>query len=100
MKKLFPMIAILAILTSCGNDKPKEEKTEEDSYEAMHEKANEAVVSNATDPTKGIGQIKEVTLNTPLEQERIGRGKAIYEMKCSACHQITDQRVVGPGWKD
>jgi cytochrome c551/c552 len=21
-------------------------------------------------------------------------------MKCSACHKLTDQRVVGPGWKD
>jgi hypothetical protein len=28
----------------------------------------------------------------------ISRGKGIYEMKCSACHKLTDQRVVGPGW--
>jgi mono/diheme cytochrome c family protein len=25
-------------------------------------------------------------------------GKAIYEMKCAACHRLTDQRVVGPGF--
>ena len=29
---------------------------------------------------------------------RLLGGKAIYEMKCSACHKLTDQRVVGPGW--
>ena len=29
----------------------------------------------------------------------VAKGKAIYEMKCSACHKLTDKRVVGPGWK-
>ena len=95
MKKLFPLIILIAFLTSCGNEKPKGEnqQEEEDSYEAIHDDQPKK------DDGKGIGQIKEVTLNTPLEQERIGRGKAIYEMKCSACHQLTDQRIVGPGWK-
>lgn len=48
---------------------------------------------------KGIGEVKSVTLNDPLEAEMVKRGKAIYEMKCSACHKLTEQRVVGPGWK-
>ncbi|MBL7858768.1 MAG: cytochrome c [Cyclobacteriaceae bacterium] len=72
---------------------------EDESYEEIHGKSKNAVAEIA-DPTKGLGQVKSVTLNTPLEQERIGRGKAIYEMKCSACHKLDDMRVVGPGWKD
>ena len=28
----------------------------------------------------------------------IKRGQAIYDLKCAACHKLTDQRVVGPGW--
>jgi len=40
-----------------------------------------------------------VELKTPLEAERVSRGKAIYDMKCSACHKLDDKRVVGPGWK-
>jgi len=59
-----------------------------------------AVEVNQNDITKGIGAVKEVKLNSPLEQDRIKRGLSIYEMKCSACHKLTDQRVVGPGWKD
>ncbi len=47
---------------------------------------------------RGIGEVKSVTLATPLEQDRVKRGKDIYDMKCSACHALTDQRVVGPGW--
>ncbi len=95
MKKLIPILALgLLALISCAPDKPKE--TED--YGQPNTQAEEPVIKDTKG--KGVGQIKEVTLNTPLEQERIGRGKAIYEMKCSACHQLTDQRVVGPGWKD
>ncbi len=48
---------------------------------------------------KGVGEVKNVELKTPLEAERINRGKAIYEMKCSACHKLDDKKFVGPGWK-
>ena len=85
----------LLALTSCAPDKSAD-KTEGDGYGESEAAAPVKKDNNG----KGIGQITEVTLNTPLEQERVGRGKAIYEMKCSACHQLTDQRVVGPGWKD
>lgn len=94
MNKLIPFLTliILGLLAGCAPDKPKMDDETTPS-------ATNAVAQNA-DPSKGLGQVKNVTLNTPLEQERIGRGKAIYEMKCSACHKLTDQRVVGPGWKD
>lgn len=49
---------------------------------------------------KGIGEVKAVELKTPLEAERVNRGKSIYDMKCQACHRLDDKRVVGPGWKD
>lgn len=26
-------------------------------------------------------------------------GEKIYKVKCSACHKLTDERLVGPGWK-
>jgi hypothetical protein len=91
MKKLFPLVILLSMLASCGPEKPKEEKTDNgDELAELPKKDHDG---------KGIGQIKEVTLNTPLEQERIGRGKAVYEMKCSACHRLTEERLVGPGWK-
>ncbi|MCO6490464.1 MAG: cytochrome c [Phaeodactylibacter sp.] len=51
------------------------------------------------DDGKGIGEIKEVSLNSPLKPNMVETGKAIYEMKCAACHKLSDQRVVGPGWK-
>ena len=94
MKKLFPFVFLVAILTSCGGNKPKEENAEN----AVSEYEATEVPKKATDG-KGIGQVTEVKLQTPLEQERIPRGQAIYEMKCQACHKLDDQRLVGPGWK-
>ncbi|MBK8291197.1 MAG: cytochrome c [Flammeovirgaceae bacterium] len=74
------------------SDKPSDSTKEED--------PNKSAVEAITDPTKGIGAIKNVTMNTPLDQERIKRGEEIYNMKCQACHKLDDKRVVGPGWKD
>ncbi len=54
--------------------------------------------STRIDDGKGVGEIKQVTLANPLNQQMVESGKAIYEMKCAACHRLTDQRVVGPGF--
>jgi hypothetical protein len=43
-------------------------------------------------------EIKTVEITTPLNQEWVAKGKAAYEMKCLACHKLTADRVVGPGW--
>jgi mono/diheme cytochrome c family protein len=90
--KQFAMVAAMVLLFSCA-DKPKVQ-------EEYPEHAQSAVEEVITDPTKGIGAVKTVTLKTPIEQDRVGRGLAIYEMKCSACHKLTEERLVGPGWKD
>lgn len=41
----------------------------------------------------------DVELTTPLNQQWVTNGKGIYEMKCQACHKLTEERLVGPGWK-
>jgi mono/diheme cytochrome c family protein len=41
----------------------------------------------------------DVELTTPLNQAKVTAGKGIYEMKCQSCHKLTDEKVVGPGWK-
>jgi cytochrome c551/c552 len=42
----------------------------------------------------------EVTISNPLNAEWVTGGKNIYELKCQSCHRLTDERLVGPGWKD
>ena len=42
----------------------------------------------------------EVELTKPLNQQWVANGKGIYDMKCQSCHKLTDERLVGPGWKN
>ncbi|HEU5147201.1 MAG TPA: cytochrome c [Chryseosolibacter sp.] len=90
MKKLFSIFIISAVFASCAPDKPAENNGQPGHLD-------DAVAANV-DEGKGIGEVKNVPLTTPLDQDRVKRGKAIYDMKCSACHKLNDQRVVGPGW--
>jgi len=93
MKHIFAF-ALLALAVACAPDKPK---NQEDFPE--QEATKSPVEDVISDPTKGIGAVKNVTLNKPIEQDRVKRGLAIYEMKCGACHKLDETRVVGPGWK-
>jgi cytochrome c551/c552 len=42
----------------------------------------------------------DITLGTPLDAAMVTGGKGIYELKCQSCHRLTDEKLVGPGWKD
>lgn len=43
-------------------------------------------------------ELKTVELSTPLNKDWVTAGKGIYESKCLACHKLTDEKLVGPGW--
>jgi cytochrome c5 len=47
-------------------------------------------------------QIKEgdITVTNPLNAEWVTGGKNIYELKCQSCHRLTEEKLVGPGWKN
>ena len=60
--------------------------------------------STSTDPNvssdpKGVGKYKNVELTHPLDEKMIAAGKNVYDVKCASCHKITDEKLVGPGWK-
>jgi hypothetical protein len=42
----------------------------------------------------------EVKLTNPLNAEWVTAGQAIYDLKCHSCHNLTEVKLVGPGWKD
>lgn len=43
---------------------------------------------------------EEVALSNPLDQGMVTAGKSTYELKCQSCHRLTEEKLVGPGWKD
>ena len=42
----------------------------------------------------------EITVTNPLNAEWVTGGKNIYELKCQSCHRLTEEKLVGPGWKN
>ena len=48
---------------------------------------------------KGIGKFTNVPLTHPLDDSMIARGQTLYDSKCLSCHKLTDEKLVGPGWK-
>lgn len=34
-----------------------------------------------------------------IDPGMVEKGKITYDVKCQACHTLTDKRVVGPGWQ-
>jgi mono/diheme cytochrome c family protein len=94
MYKLSLFIVALALFTSCGK---KENATEDFSTgEAATEKAADV---STYDPNRGIGKFSNVELGTNLDVAMAAEGEKIQAVKCSSCHKLTDEKLVGPGWK-
>ena len=91
MKKLIVFFALAFFAFACSDNSSGDKKADAPPPKSMVEDESKP------DP-KGIGEIKNVELNNPLNAEMVARGKGVYDMKCAACHKLTDQRVVGPGW--
>lgn len=54
--------------------------------------------TDASNPA-GVGKFTSVELTHPLDQKMVESGQKVYDVKCSSCHKLTDEKLVGPGWK-
>ena len=75
---------------ACGNEGEKKDEKSAN----VEETAKDQPETHGTEVKPG-----DVELTTPLNQQWVASGKGIYELKCQACHKLTDERLVGPGWK-
>lgn len=84
------LIAGGAFLFACNEGVKKDEKT----VDVQDLTKNQPEV-HGTELKEG-----DITLNTPLDQSMVSAGKSTYELKCQSCHRLTEEKLVGPGWKD
>lgn len=97
MKPLqFGAVALLcgAMLVGCSSGDTESTATDEQEEVGLASQAAEAPVE---DDGKGVGPIKTVEVGEGIDEALAAEGKTIFEGKCSACHQLTDQKIVGPG---
>ncbi len=87
--KTYIPIMLAIVWTSC-NSGSTENKNDHSNI------ASRTVPKTISD--KGIGEIKHVELDDNIDGSMVKKGKAIYDMKCAACHRLDSKRVVGPGF--
>jgi hypothetical protein len=58
----------------------------------------EALTKNQPEEHGALVKPEDIKLTNPLNQQWVAEGKSIYDVKCSACHKLTAEKLVGPGW--
>ena len=96
-KLMFLSTICMIILISCGGpEKTEEEQAAERKASA---EANKPATNPANDPNRGMGKFTHVEVG-PLDAAMAANGAKVYDVKCASCHKTTDEKLVGPGWKD
>lgn len=94
MKKYLIISSLFLALTACsGNEQPKT-ASEESSPSAAS-----TTDASSYDPERGSGKFTHVDVSPALDESKAKAGKAIVDVKCASCHKMTDEKLVGPGWK-
>lgn len=80
-------LIFFAVACNSNSDKGKESSN-----------ATSTATNEGSNP-KGIGPHQNVQLTHPLDEKMIATGQNIYNLKCGSCHKLTNEKLVGPGWK-
>jgi cytochrome c2 len=97
MKKVLLMsaLAISFFMYACGGGEQKADT-------ASSPAKDETAASNENpsyDPERGKGKFTNVEIADKLDPAMVTAGERVYNVKCSGCHKLTDEKLVGPGWK-
>ncbi|HEY8972072.1 MAG TPA: cytochrome c [Puia sp.] len=93
MRKILLMAALLGLTWACSNNNGSPAPAT-----AGEEAAKTPAGETNYDSVKGAGKFTHVEVNAKLDDKMIAAGKSIYDLKCSACHKLTSEKLVGPGW--
>jgi len=85
-------VVIGAIACNSNSNKGNESSTASDTSSST------ATTNEGSNP-KGIGKYTNVELTHPLDEKMVAAGQNIYNLKCGSCHKLTNEKLVGPGWK-
>jgi cytochrome c2 len=90
-------LSVTIVLIVACNSGTNEGTTSSDSTASADNTSTNAG-TEGNDP-KGIGKYQNVELTHPLDEKMITEGKNVYDVKCASCHKVSEEKLVGPGWK-
>lgn len=100
MKKLLVLtmvILFIGVIASCGSNNKSENSAATESESAAATTTENG--NPSYDPHRGEGKFTSVEIGGSLDAAKADLGDKVFQVKCSSCHKLTDERLVGPGWK-
>ena len=93
------LAGILFLLYGCSNNSSDTKSGNESADKTPAGSTESSAGGTDTKNEKGIGKFQDVPLDPKLDAAMATKGQAIFDVKCGACHKLTDEKLVGPGWK-
>ncbi|MGE5106768.1 MAG: c-type cytochrome [Sphingobacteriales bacterium] len=87
--------SVTITLIACGGG--SEKKSDESKQPATSAADNTA--EKEKNEKRGVGKFTHVDIPATLDKAMADAGSKIYDTKCMSCHRLTDEKLVGPGWK-
>jgi mono/diheme cytochrome c family protein len=82
MRNIFILVVMFLSFAACGGGTPK---------------PNPGLMPY--DAKVGVGKFDKIAVDAKLDETMANRGSKIYVTKCFACHKLTEEKMVAPGWK-
>ncbi|MFS4492536.1 c-type cytochrome [Maribacter sp. 2308TA10-17] len=98
MKKILSVLAIGALIASCGEKKEEKKDGFEMNRTKKEVKAEAAEGVPVDMDNDGVGPFKDITFSDDIDAELAAAGEAKYSAICTACH-MAEQRMIGPALK-
>jgi mono/diheme cytochrome c family protein len=94
MKAMY-LVLVTVVIASCGGS---------DAGKSNPYNSADAPAAGSTDnydPNRGEGKwsAENVNVGPTLDAAMAASGESIQAVKCASCHKLTEERLVGPGWK-
>lgn len=96
MKKLAIVFGIVVFISACGGGAGSDTKATTDPYDTKSSASNG---NPSYDPNRGEGKFTKVDVAATLDAAMATNGEKVFGVKCSSCHKLTEEKLVGPGWK-
>lgn len=100
MKKIlfaFTFCTSIIFFVGCNSNPTKDDfSTEEQTTETPTSTENG---NPSYDPKRGEGKFTKIDVAATLDVAMATSGEKVSGVKCSSCHKMTDEKLVGPGWK-
>jgi cytochrome c551/c552 len=97
MKKIFIFSLVsftMALMAACGGGNSNAGTTAPPAESGKTAEGNPSY-----DPHRGEGKFTKVDIPATLDAAMADNGFKVYSVKCQSCHKLTDEKLVGPGWK-